>query len=441
MKDLGLAITITNCLRTSLLGLAAAGALLAQTTQWTLTTLSGFGITGVGAFPYSGVTIGKGGALYGTAPSTYGVGGGDGVIYELTPPTSPGGAWTEDVRYPFGELGPSGVGPLGSVVIGADGVLYGTTSLGGASGAGIVFSLTPVPQQYTWTLDVLYNFAGGSDGASPQTTLVMGKGGMLYGTTQYGGTGDCFVSSEPPGCGTVFSLTPPTSPGGAWTETVLHTFTGGAEGALPNGVTLGPGGVLYGTTQVDGIVPCLEQQGCGTVFSLTPPASPGGAWTRKTIYQFAGPPNDGAHPLANLVIDGEVIYGTTYQGGPSGIGTVFSMTRPASAGGAWTESVLHGFADPVEGEAPRGLTLSETGTLYGVTQSGGSSRNYGTVFEMKPPTAPGGSWTYRILYNFTGGSDGSTPIGAPVIGPRGVLYGTTEGGGINADGTVFELAP
>jgi uncharacterized repeat protein (TIGR03803 family) len=126
-------------------------------------------------------------------------------------------------------------------------------------------------------------------------------------------------------------LTPPKSPGGAWTEAVLYTFTGKGDGAQPNGIALNPGGVLYGTTQVDGIASCLNGQGCGTVFSLTPPSAPGGSWTLDTIYQFGSSP-DAAHPEAAVLIDGGVLYGSTGQGGQLGFGTVFSLAPPAAPG-------------------------------------------------------------------------------------------------------------
>jgi uncharacterized repeat protein (TIGR03803 family) len=444
-QAMGFAIPRTNCLRTGLLGLAAAAALLSQTTPWTLTTLTGFASIGsdAGSHPYSSVTIGKDGVLYGTTPSTYEGEGGDGVVYALQPPASPGGSWTEHVLFTFEEFDPSlGTGPLGAVVIGAGGVLYGTTSAGGASGIGTVFSMTPPASPNDgWTEAVLYSFAGGGDGAYPETALVMDKGGVLYGTTTYGGTGPCYSYEQTPGCGVVFSLTPPKAPGGAWTEAVLHTFTGGADGAFPNGVTSNADGVLYGTTQADGIAACPNMGGCGTVFTLTPPASSGGSWIRDTIYRFTGSPNDGAKPQAAVVIAGGLLYGSTAQGGQAGFGTVFTLAPPTGPGSPWTESVLYDFVNPlVEGIDPRGITLARNGAIYGISQGGGSLRQ-GTVFSLTPPSAPGGSWTRNVLYTFTGGDDGSSPYGTLVIGSGGVLYGTTYEGGSTASGTVFELTP
>ena len=140
----------------------------------------------------------------------------------------------------------------------------------------------------------------------------MGSGGVLYGTTIYGGA---FES------GTVFSLRPPSTPGGAWTEQDLYTFTGGSDGQYPHGgITIGSGGVLYGTTYNGGTA------GLGTVFSLTPPAIPGGAWTESVLHSFVEN-GVGVFPATGVALGpGGIIYGTTGYGGPHNSGTVFSLT-------------------------------------------------------------------------------------------------------------------
>ena len=226
-------------------------------------------------------------------------------------------------------------------------------------------------------LRTLYNLTGGSDAG-----VVIGSGGVLYGTTALGGTG----SSCSGGCGSVFQLSPPTSPGGSWTATVLHTFIGSpSDGAGPNGLVIGKGGVLYGTTYYGGAGSCSSPfgpPGCGTVFSLTPPASPGGAWIKKTLHNFRG--SDGANPFASVVIgSGGVLYGTTAYGGTSNNGTVFSLTPPAPVGGPWTEAVLYNFTG-THGSLPEAaVAIGPNGVLYGTTVRGGSSNN-GTVFALKP---------------------------------------------------------
>ena len=274
--------------------------------------------------------------------------------------------------------------------------------------------------------------------------VVIGSGGVLYGATEVGGTGTCF--GVPSSCGTVYSLTPPGSPGGAWTETVLYNFAGGTDGGQPYAsVAVGGGGVLYGTTAAGGTGAC--DGGCGTVFSLTPPASPGGPWTEAVLHSFTGG-SDGTQPLASVAIDsGGVLYGTTIYGGT--YGTVFSVTPPLSPGGAWTEAVLHSFAGASDGSFPMaGVAIGREGVLYGTTTYGGIS-DYGTVFELRPPSSTGGAWTERVLHSFAG-IDRTDPQSGVVIGNGDVLYGTTSdpriddvtcGPGLVRCGKVYSLKP
>jgi len=283
------------------------------------------------------------------------------------------------------------------------------------------------PAQNPPSLHTLHSFGGGSDGASPYSeSLAVGCGGVLYGTTQAGGT-----SND----GTVFALTPPRTPGGSWSETVLHSFNG-SDGTLPSeGVVIGPGGVLYGTTDSGGT------SNYGVVFSLTPSTPSGDSCTERTLYNFAGG-SDGAHPR-QLVIGLNGLYGTTdgYVAGASAMGTVFSLTPPASPGGSWTETTLYTFAGGSDGATPyTGLVIGAGGVLYGTTFYGGTA-NGGTVFTLTPPASRSASWTEDILHTFTGGSDGSGPYAGVVIGSDGVLYGTTQYGGAAGRGTVFSLTP
>ena len=380
--------------------------------------------------------IGKGGVLYGTA----------GVVFSLTRPASPGGAWTEAVLYDgftdCGEFCSTGV------VIGSGGVLYGATASGGTIFGGTVFSLTPPASPGgAWTEAVLYSFTGGSDGFGPNG-VVVSKSGALYGTTSGGGTGTACYG----GCGTVFSLTPPPSPGGLWSKVVLHNFDGSGGQSPSAPVVIGSGGVLYGTTSYGGTGSCPGVSGgCGTVFSLRPPASPGGPWTERVLHSFTNA-GDGYQPIAGVVIgSGGVLYGTTARGGTIFGGTVFSLTPPASPGGPWTEAVVHSFTGSPDGRYPSApVVIGSGGVLYGTTQLGGSSTcpvyECGTVFSLTPPTSPGSEWTEAVLYSFTGGKTGGQPLAGVVITKSGVLYGTTEYGGnayycMEGCGTVFALKP
>jgi hypothetical protein len=391
-----------------------------------------------GAIP-NGLVIGKGGVLYGTASA----------VFSLTPPASPGSAWTEVVLYDgftnCGEFCSTGV------VIGNGGVLYGATETGGMNscleGCGTVFSVSPPASPGgAWTEAVLYSFEGATDGFGPNG-VVISKSGVLYGTTSGGGTGTACYG----GCGTVFSLTPPASPGGLWSKAVLHNF-GGRDGQYPSApVVIGSGGVLYGTASYGGTGSCPGVSGgCGTVFSLRPPASLGGPWTERVLHSFTNT-GDGYEPIAGLVIgSGGVLYGTTARGGTIFGGTVFSLTPPASPGGLWTEAVVHSFTGAPDGQYPSApVVIGSNVVLYG-TELGGSptcaAYECGTVFSLTPPAALGSEWTEAVLYSFTGGKTGGQPLAGVVITKSGVLYGTTEYGGnayycIEGCGTVFALKP
>jgi uncharacterized repeat protein (TIGR03803 family) len=339
------------------------------------------------------------------------------------------------VLYSFSGAPNDGQGPQGVLTIGADGVLYGTTTQGGACGT--VFALTPpAASGDAWTEAVLHSFTGGSDGGSPIGSVAIGSGGVLYGTT-YGGRCSGHASSA----GTVFSLTPPASSGGAWTETVLYDFTyGSTDGSNPAaGVGIGADGVLYGTTVLGGAF------GLGTVFALTPPALPSGAWTETVLHSFAGSPDDGESPEGALIANGGVLYGTTIYGGNGACdscGTVFSLTPPASPGDPWTEAVIYSFTGGSDGRYPalESLALGSAGVLYGAAADGGAYES-GTIFSLTPPASAGGPWTETRLYDFTGAADGSAPVGGVAVGTGGVLYGATQGGGAKDDGVVFSLTP
>jgi len=280
-------------------------------------------------------------------------------------------------------------------------------------------------QDWAWTETVLYNFSGGSDGAYPHAAVAIGKGGVLFGTTFNGGTANA---------GTVFSLTPPPIPGGTWTESVLYSFTG-KDGYEPSaGVVIGSGGEIYGTTSAGGffwmVGGTYSFAGTGTVFNLTPPASPGGSWTERLLISFVtadhGYLSDGGNPGPLILKDG-VLYGTTEFGGKENC-PVYGMSRCGTVFKV-SQTVLYDFLGSTTGYYPSGgVVIGSGGVLYGTTSAGGTS-NDGTVFALTP------QGTESVLHDLTGGSDGADPLAGVVIGSGGVLYGTTN------SGTVFKLAP
>src|ERR1017187_704147 len=386
---------------------------------WTETVLHSFNNNGTDGYePLAGLIFDAAGNLYGT---TY-VGGsyGYGTAFELTP--AGGGTWNEKVLYSFASGSTAFYLTSGLIFDGA-GNLYGTT-LGGQGGS--VFELTPTAGG-GWTEKVLHSFGNGTDGEDPQAGLIFDAAGNLYGTTIAGGTY---------GGGTAFELTP--AAGGGWTEQVLLNFDG-TDGQHPYGALIfDAAGNLYGTTSYGGTYDY------GTVFELTPAA--GGGWTETVLHNFNDNGTDGYWPYAGLIFDAVGnLYGTTYGGGVYtsctngsflGCGTVFELTP--TAGGGWTEKVLHSFGNGTDGEDPQaGLIFDAAGNLYGTTIAGGTYGG-GTAFELTP--AAGGGWTEQVLLNFDG-TDGQHPYGALIFDAAGNLYGTTSYGGTYDYGTVFELTP
>jgi uncharacterized repeat protein (TIGR03803 family) len=225
-----------------------------------------------GASPRSGLIFDQTGNLYGTTWT-----GGDsnlGTVYKIS---NVSGHWAESVLYSFQDIADGG-NPVGGVIFDAEGNLYGTTSYGGTYAYGTVYKLSP-SSSGTWTKSVLYSFRGGSDGGSPDSGLIFDTAGNLYGTTVGGGE-----NCSGYGCGVVFELSPLS---GGWTETVLYAFTGASDGANPfGGLVFDNDGRLYGTTFSGGDLTCSgsRDNGCGTVFEL----SRGLVWTETVIHTFGG---------------------------------------------------------------------------------------------------------------------------------------------------------
>jgi uncharacterized repeat protein (TIGR03803 family) len=366
----------------------------------TLKSLYSFTGGADGANPYFGdLVLDAKGNLYGTTFAG-GAAPGLGVVFEVNP------AGTEKVLFTFNSA--DGCSPYAGLVRDATGTLYGTTGSCGAYGYGTVFEVT---KQGTGT--ALYSFTGGADGGQPIAGLIRDTGGNLYGTTNEGGAVGCFGL----GCGTVFEVTP------AGNETVLHAFTGGADGENPvAGLVRDAKGNLYGTTGQGGA------QCCGTVFEVTP------SDTETILFSFNY--TDGSGPGPNrLVTDAEGnFYGTTSVGGASGNGTVFELTRKG------TETVLYSFTGAADGFAPYGGVIRDAkGNLYGTTFQGAgigcNDAGCGTVYEL---TSAG---KFTVLHTFTGGADGGNPAAGLVMDKGGNLYGTTYGGGPHGHGTVFKLTP
>jgi len=297
------------------------------------------------------------------------------------------------------------------------------------------------------TYTIIHTFTGGADGETPDSTLAIDAAGNLYGTTARGGNnnGNCDGGI---GCGVVFKLK---HAGSGWVLTPLYSFNGGTDGSAPGGVVFGPDGSLYGATGAGGVSCSSDTQyGCGTVFNLRPsPTACKSAlcpWSETVLYRFTGGSNDGAEPNGSLVFDqAGNLYGTTFLGGlrnsflcpGNWCGTVFELSP---SNGNWTETVPYIF-DPFgdAGQNPEaGLAITTAGSLYGTALEGGLNGG-GTVFELTPSSS---GWVENTLYSLPNGNDtGDYPESAPIFDPAGNLYATTQFGGPNGGGTVFELSP
>jgi uncharacterized repeat protein (TIGR03803 family) len=402
--------------------LVLAPGTLAQSTYKTLHRFYGAD----GQSPTAGLIFDAAGSLYGTTASggTYD----GGTVFKLTPNSD--GKWSESVLYNFCSLGNCDDGRVADTGLIFDqvGNLYGMTSVGGSANGGTVFKLTS-KLDGSWSESVLYNFPGG--GVEPGNRLIFDKAGSLYGTTGFGGVHNS---------GTVFKLTPDSD--GKWSESVLYSFcsiTNCDDGRLPYaGLILDQAGNLYGTTVEGG-----RDGEAGTVFRLTPKRD--GTWTESVLYRFCSRSNcsDGFGPYADLIFDqAGNLYGTTWEGGLNGAGTVFKLTPNGHVG--WTGSVLHNFCSRTncsDGSTTfASLTFDGAGNLYGATYYGGNppAAGYGVVFKLTPSS--NGGWKETVLHSFFD-HPGAHPLAGLIFDLAGNLYGTTSGDQRTTYGSVFEITP
>jgi uncharacterized repeat protein (TIGR03803 family) len=310
------------------------------------------------------------------------------------------------------------------LIFDANGNLYGTTNQGGASGVGLVFKLSSRGKE-----TVLYSFTGGADGRYPGAgSLIWDAKGNLYGTASGGGN---MSGCHNQGCGVVFKVNKERK------ETVLYTFTGGADGSSPQaGLIWDAEGNLYGTTVDGGDMSGCHNDGCGVVFKVNRERK------ETVLYTFTGGA-DGANPFAGVIWDAKGnLYGTDYDGGDAsgcnqGCGTVFKLNKSNK------ETVLYSFTAGADGEIPSaGVIWDAKGNLYGTTTDGGDGsgcqnngwNGCGTVFKLNKSNKE------TVLYSFTGGADEGYPQAGLIWDAKGNLYGTTTGGP-TAFGTVFKLTP
>ncbi len=392
--------------------------------------LHSFGRSGDGAYPTTaGLVFDAAGNIYGT--TKFGGIHNQGTVFELSP--RQGGGYTETVLHSFGSSATDGQQPSSAVILDAAGNLYGTTVAGGihnctgVSNCGTVYEMSL--SHGVWRETVLHSFGAPRDGVSPVGALVFDANGDMYGTTISGGV---------TGNGTVYRMY---LSNGVWHETVVHNFGYGVDGVAPySALIFDAAGNMYGTTAKGGSNVCPTGT-CGTVFEETPDGN--GVWTESVIFNFSAGAN-GFSPWGSLNLDANGnLYGTTQYGGANtcynnGCGTVFELSP--QQGGGWSHSVLYSFNLGDDGFFPyAGVTFDSAGNIYGTDNMGGT-QNYGVVFELSPQQ--GGGWTESVVHTFLfNGNDGVYPFAGLAIDASGNLYGTTYLGGIHAEGAVFEVTP
>jgi uncharacterized repeat protein (TIGR03803 family) len=309
----------------------------------------------------------------------------------------------ETVLYSFIDSTDGG-DPQSSLIRDTAGDLYGTTEYGGA-GYGTVYELSASGVE-----TVLYSFKGtGGDGSYPTGPVVRDTAGNFYGTTSAGGTY---------ALGTVYKLS------ATCTETILHNFGNGTDGAEPYTGVIRSGTTLYGNTLAGGSF------GVGTVWKLS------AAGKETVLHNFAGGNSDGAYPEGRLLLANGNFFGTTFEGGLyTGPGIVYELSLKGA------ETVLSNFGPDNGVGTYAGVIRDAAGNLYGTDAFGGaagSGTNDGTVYELT------GIGNVSVLYSFcsvANCADGGHPYAGLLRDGAGNFYGTAETGGAYGYGTVWKLTP
>jgi uncharacterized repeat protein (TIGR03803 family) len=395
-------------------GAYGAGTIFKMTPAGTFTTLYNFcpdATCDDGKFPV-GLMQANSGDLYGT--TQWGGLYNRGTVFKITS----SGTFTSIYSFCLQEPCADGANPLAGLIQTANGDLVGTTEYGGTVGSysssycpygcGTVFKITPAG-----VLTTLHDFCsepGCTDGLQPSTSLVEGPGGLLYGTTSFGGaTSTCQFSGSPAGCGTIFTI----ARDGTFAS--LYSFCG-QGGSCPDGVApasplvLAPSGDLYGTTQWggdDSICAEIEGQvpGCGTVFKISP------SRTFTTLHAFCAQKEcpDGAYPLGLMESTSGIFYGTTYSGGGfNSLGTIFFLSTGEAA-----------FVEPRPAIGSVGETVAIVG--YGLKEASSVS------FNGVPATIQSAAATVIYVKVPSGANTGKIQV----VTPAGMLTSKT----------IFEVYP
>jgi hypothetical protein len=337
----------------------------------------------------------------------------------------------------------------GPVYDATSGAFYGATPKGGTHQRGVVYKLTPPKKAGgKWRYSVLY------DNTLRRTSITV-SGGVVYVSAGENDIRDSCDTKPDVSCGVIFSLTPPASGAGPWTQTVLYSFSPGTNGIQPWGrLAIDGQGALYGTAAYDG-TGCVRYHGCGTAFKLSPPVARGQPWTYSVLYHFEGGAA-GNNPLSGVILDktgnlyGETEYNKSAAEGLANKFLVFRLTPPAGAG-EWTETVLARFVGAAGTPYDAPLVIDSSGALYGAYSAcapgvaGCLDASPEYLFQLAPSNADPNVWTETILHKFP--FDRASEVApylltAPLtVDANGTVYGVTEEGGPQYGGTVFSLRP
>jgi len=330
-----------------------------------------------------------------------------GVVFELSPS---GSGWNGTIIYNFTGT-TDGSGPATGLVFDAQGNLYGAST-------STIYRLSPASGG-SWTETTLYTFTGLADGGGPTGPLAVDTAGNVYGTTLFGGsyTGSCVAI----GCGVAFQLSP--NADGSYTETVLHTFTGGSDGWSPLGGLVLLGQDLYGATAKGGSLSHCSGVGCGVVFELVPSST---GWKEFVLHSFSGG-SDGASPFGTLTADSAGnLFGTAGH-------VAYELTKSS---GKWQETVLYRFKKDAVGFPAGGVVLDAAGNIFGESDSAYCNSFIaacGTVYELSNSSS---GWNVSAHYRF-----GNNPSGTVLLDPSGDIFGISNGPSQTGGSVVFEITP
>ena len=321
-----------------------------------------------------------------------------------------------------------GVNASGPLLAAPDGSLYGATQYGGTvsatgacmRGCGTIFKLTPIPKKTTYAKTVIHKFTA-THGFGPIGQIVMAADGSLYGALSESAYNA--PTGLAAGTGTIFHLVPPTSPTGSWTESVIYALPSTSSTtyvplSTPEGVVADSQGRLYVVAVNGGPPDQSGNPGGGGIFALTPPATAGGAWGYQLLHVFHGPAE--YVPNADLTVDSAGwVYGSSAYNGANGAGAGYvfrvALTPKVSYNVLTTVHSTQGFGNPTGSVTP-----GPGGVLYGTAAGNFIPSVSGVAYSLTPPVAPATNWALKVLHSFGAGQGAGVSL---CVDPSSVLFG------------------